>query len=136
MASRNLPILLLGAFAGLALLLASIGIYGVVSYSVLRRTPEIGIRMALGANRGQIFRLIISQAIGMAGAGLGIGALAAIALIRLLPSFSHLLYGVGENDPLTLFGVSAVLLFAAAVACYVPARRAMRTDPMDCLRTE
>ena len=97
MASRNLPIILLGTFAALALLLASIGIYGVMSYSVLLRTPEIGIRMALGANRGQIFRLIISQAISMAGAGLGIGVLAAIALIRLLPSFSHLLYGVGRK---------------------------------------
>jgi predicted permease len=136
MASRNLPIFLLGTFAALALLMASIGIYGVVSYSVTRRTPEIGIRMALGANRQQIFRLIVKQALTMAGAGLGIGTLCAIALVRLLPSFSHLLYGVGQSDPLTLFGVSAVLLLVATVACYVPARRAMRTNPMDCLRTE
>lgn len=136
MASRNLPIILLSTFAALALLLASVGIYGVVSYSVLRRTPEIGIRMALGANRRQIFRLIINQAIRMAGAGLVIGVLSAITLIRLLPSFSHLLYGVGENDPVTLFGVSALLLVVAVVACYIPARRAMRTDPLDCLRTE
>ena len=136
MSSRNLPIFLLGAFAALALLLSSIGIYGVVSYSVMRRTQEIGIRMALGANRRQILRLIANQAIWMAGAGLGIGVLTTIALVHLLPSFSHLLYGVGQSDPLTLFGVSAVLLFAAAVACYVPAHRAMRTDPMDCLRTE
>lgn len=136
MESRSLPIVLLGTFAVLALLLASIGIYGVVSYSVMRRTPEIGIRMALGANRGQIFRLIVNQAIWMAGAGLGIGVFASIALVRLLPSFSHLLYGVGQNDPFTLLGVSAVLLIAAVVACYVPARRAMRIDPMDCLRTE
>ena len=136
MESRSLPIVLLGTFAVLALLLASIGIYGVVSYSVMRRTPEIGIRMALGANRGHIFRLIVNQAIWMAGAGLGIGVFASIALVRLLPSFSHLLYGVGQNDPFTLSGVSAVLLIAAVVACYVPARRAMRIDPMDCLRTE
>jgi predicted permease len=136
MESRNLPIILLGAFAGLALLLASIGIYGVVSYSVIRRTPEIGIRIALGANKGQIFRLILSQAIWMAAAGLGIGVLAAMALVRLLPSFSHLLYGIGQNDPFTLFGASAILLLAAVIACYVPARRAMRIDPMDCLRTE
>jgi predicted permease len=136
MESRSLPIVLLGTFAVLALLLASIGIYGVVSYSVMRRTPEIGIRMALGANRGQIFRLIVNQAIWMAGAGLGIGVFASIALVRLLPSFSHLLYGVGQNDPFTLLGVSAVLLIAAVVACYVPARRAMRIDPMGCLRTE
>jgi putative ABC transport system permease protein len=92
--------------------------------------------MALGANRGQIFRLIVNQAIWMAGAGLGIGVFASIALVRLLPSFSHLLYGVGQNDPFTLLGVSAVLLIAAVVACYVPARRAMRIDPMGCLRTE
>jgi predicted permease len=136
MASRNLPIILLGTFAALALLLASIGIYGVVSYSVTRRTPEIGIRMALGADRKQIFHLIVMQALSMAGAGLGIGLLAAIALVRLLPSFSHLLYGVGQSDPLTLVGVSAVLLVAAVVACYVPARRAMNTNPMDCLRAE
>ncbi len=136
MSSRNLPIFLLGVFAALALLLSSIGIYGVVSYSVMRRTQEIGIRMALGANRRHILRLIANQAIWMAGAGLGIGVLTTIALVHLLPSFSHLLYGVGQSDPLTLFGVSAVLLFAAALACYVPAHRAMRTDPIDCLRTE
>jgi predicted permease len=136
MASRNLPIILLGAFSALALLLASIGIYGAVSYSVTRRTPEFGIRMALGANRGQIFRLIASQAIRMAGAGLVIGILGATVVVRLLPTFTHLLYGVGQSDPLTLFGVSAALLVAAALACYVPARRAMRTDPMDCLRTD
>jgi predicted permease len=136
MASRSLPIVLLGAFAALALLLASIGIYGVVSYSVTRRTQEIGIRMALGANRRQIFRMIVQQAMAMAGAGLGAGILAAVALVRLMPSFSHLLYGVDQSDPLTLVGVSAVLLVAAVAACYVPARRAMRSDPMECLRTE
>jgi predicted permease len=136
MASRNLPIVLLGVFAALALLLASIGIYGVVSYSVTRRTQEIGIRMALGSNRRQIFRMIIQEAMQMAGAGLGIGILVALAMVHLMPSFSHLLYGVDGNDPLTLAGVSGVLLLAALVACYVPALRAMRSDPMDCLRTE
>jgi predicted permease len=136
MESRNLPIILLSTFAVLGLLLASIGVYGVVSYSVMRRTPEIGIRMALGAKKGQIFRLIVNQAMWMAGAGLGIGVFVSIALVRLLPSFSHLLYGVGQNDPFTLLGVSAVLLIAALVACYVPARRAMHIDPMDCLRTD
>ena len=136
MESRNLPIILLSTFAVLALLLASIGIYGVVSYSVIRRTPEIGVRMALGANKGQVFRLIVNQAMWMAGAGLGIGVIASITLVRLLPSFSHLLYGVGQSDPFTLLGASAVLLIAAVVACYVPARRAMRIDPIDCLRIE
>jgi predicted permease len=136
MASRNLPILLLSAFAGLALLLSTVGIYGVVSYTVMRRTQEIGIRMALGADRRQVFGMIVGQGIGMAGAGLAVGALAAILLVRVVPSFSHLLYGVGRSDPLTLFGVSAVLLLAAVAACYVPARRAMRTDPMNSLRCE
>jgi predicted permease len=136
MASRNLPILLLGAFAGLALLLASIGIYGVVSYSVARRSQEIGIRMALGANKISIFRLIINQAMRMVGAGLAVGIVAAIALLHLLPSFSHLLYGVGLWDPLTFVGVSIVLLIAAILACYVPARRAIQTEPMNCLRSE
>jgi predicted permease len=136
MASRNLPIVLLGVFAALALLLASIGIYGVVSYSVTQRTQEIGIRMALGSNRRQIFRMIIQEAMQMAGAGLGVGILVALAMVHLMPSFSHLLYGVDGNDPLTLAGVSGVLLLAALVACYVPALRAMRSDPMDCLRTE
>ena len=136
MASRNLPIALLGVFAALALLLASIGIYGVVSYSVTRRTQEIGIRMALGSNRRQIFRMIVQQAMGLAGAGLGVGILVALVMVHLMPSFSHLLYGVGGSDPVTLAGVSGVLLLAALVACFVPARRAMRSDPMDCLRTE
>jgi predicted permease len=136
MASRNLPILILGVFAVLALLLSSVGIYGVVSYAVARRTQEIGIRMAVGANRGSIFRMIVSQTMRMAGAGLAAGVVAAIALVHLLPSFSHLLYGVGKWDPVTLCGVSAVLLTAALAACYVPARRAMRTDPIDCLRSE
>jgi predicted permease len=136
MTSRNLPIVLLGVFAALALLLASVGIYGVVSYSVTRRTQEIGIRMALGSSRRQIFRMIVQQAMQMAGAGLGVGILAALAMVHLMPSFSHLLYGVGGGDPVTLAGVSGVLLLAALVACYVPARRAMHSNPMDCLRTE
>jgi predicted permease len=136
MQSRNLPIILLGTFAVLALVLASIGIYGVLSYSVMRRKPEIGIRMALGAKKGQIFRIIMNQAIWMASIGLGIGVAGSIVLVRLLPSFSRLLYGVNQNDPLTLLCVSAALLIAAMVACYIPASRAMRVDPMDCLRIE
>lgn len=136
MASRKLPIVLLGAFATLALLLASVGIYGVVSYSVTRRTQEIGIRMALGADRARVSWMIVGQGVRMAGAGLGIGILAATTLVRLLPSFSRLLYGVGQRDPLTLFGVSASLVLVALVACYVPARRAASVDPMRALRHE
>jgi predicted permease len=134
--SRSLPVVLLGAFAALALVLASIGIYGVVSYSVTRRTQEIGVRMALGSNKGQIFRLIMQQAAGMAGTGLGIGILVSLALVHMMPSFSRLLYGIGGSDPLTLAGAAGVLLLAALVASYVPALRALRTNPMDCLRTE
>jgi ABC-type antimicrobial peptide transport system permease subunit len=136
MASRKLPILLLGAFAGLALLLATVGIYGVVSYSVMRRTQEIGIRKALGADRGKIFKMIVRQAIWMAGMGLGLGTLVSVMVLRLMPSFSHLLYGVSKSDPVTFFGVSAVLLISALFACYVPARRAMHTEPLDSLRCE
>jgi predicted permease len=136
MASRNLPSLLLGTFAVLALLLSSVGIYGVVAYSVMRRTREIGIRMALGADRGRVFRMIVGHGVGMACAGLGIGTLAATVLVYLLPSYSHLLYGVGRSDPLTLLGVFSLLLLAALIACYVPARRAMRTEPTNSLRCE
>jgi ABC-type antimicrobial peptide transport system permease subunit len=92
--------------------------------------------MALGANKISIFRLIINQAMRMVGAGLAVGIVAAIALLHLLPSFSHLLYGVGLWDPLTFVGVSIVLLIAAILACYVPARRAIQTEPMNCLRSE
>jgi predicted permease len=136
MASRRLPILLLGSFAGLALMLATIGIYGVVSYSVMRRTQEIGIRMALGADRGRIFKMIARQVVWMAGMGLGLGTLASMMVLRMVPSFSHLLYGVSNSDPLTLLGVSAVLLISALFACYVPARRAMHTEPLDSLHCE
>ena len=92
--------------------------------------------MALGADRRQIFRMIIRQAISMAGMGLGVGTLAAVTLVRLVPSFSHLLYGVSHNDPLTIFGVSAVLLMSALLACFIPARRAMQTEPLNSLRCE
>lgn len=136
MASRKLAILLLGIFSGLALLLSSIGIYGVISYSVALRTREIGIRMALGANRHSVFRMVVYQAIGMAGTGVLIGVGCTIALVGLLPSFSHLLYGVGLWDPLTSSGVLVLLLIAALSACYVPARRAMLFDPMESLRGE
>lgn len=136
MASRRLPILLLGGFAALALLLATVGIYGVVSYSTTRRIREIGIRMALGADRGHIFRLILGQGVTMALLGVITGIAASLLLGRLLPSFSNLLYDVGEFDPLTLAVVSAGLIFIALLASYLPARRAMRTNPMLSLRCE
>lgn len=136
MASRRFPIFLLGAFAGLALLLASVGVFGVVSYSATRRVREIGIRMALGADRGDVLRMILGQGLRMAGIGVAAGLLAVPMLVRALPSFSHLLYGVGKDDPLTLAAVSVGLLVIALAGCLVPARRAMRTDPMTSLRCE
>ncbi len=136
MSPQRFPLILLGSFATLALLLASIGIYGVMSYSVTQRVHEIGIRMALGAEKRDVFGMIVVQALSMAFAGLAIGVTAALILTRLLLSFSHLLYGVSASDPATLVSVSAALLGVAFLACYMPARRAMRVDPMVALRYE
>jgi len=136
MSSQRFPMILLGTFAGLALLLASIGIYGVISYSVTQRVHEFGIRVALGADKQGIFRLVVGQGLRLALTGLVIGAAAALLLTRLLSSFSHLLYGVGASDPLTIVAVSLVLAGVTILACYIPARRAMHADPMDALRHE
>jgi predicted permease len=136
MSSQRFPMMLLGAFASLALLLASVGIYGVISYSVTQRTHEIGIRMALGAERQSVFRMVIGYGLRLAVVGLAIGAAAALILTRLLAGFSQLLYGVGASDPATFIFVSLVLTSVAVLACYVPARRAMRVDPMIALRYE
>jgi predicted permease len=136
LSSQRFPMILLGVFAGLALLLASIGIYGVISYSVIQRVHEIGIRMALGAERRDVFRMVIGQGLRLALAGVAIGAATALVLARLLSSFSHLLYGVGARDPVTFLAVSVALTGVAILACYIPARRAMSVDPMVALRHE
>ena len=134
--SQRFPMMLLGAFAGLALALASVGIYGVISYSMTQRVNEIGIRMALGAKKSGVLRMVLAQGLRMAVIDLAIGAMTALILGRVLGNFSHLLYGVGVADPLTFVTVAVVLISVALIACYVPARRAMATDPMIALRHE
>ncbi|MFZ0411207.1 MAG: ABC transporter permease [Candidatus Acidiferrales bacterium] len=136
MSSQRFPMILLEIFASLALLLASIGIYGVISYTVSQRVHEIGIRMALGAERRDVFRMIIGQGLRLALAGLAIGIAAAAILTRLLSSFTNLLYGVRAGDPATFVGVAVMLALVALAACYIPARRAMRVEPMEALRYE
>jgi putative ABC transport system permease protein len=108
----------------------------VISYSLTQRAHEIGIRMALGAEKQNIFRMIIGQGLRLSLAGLVIGALAALVLSRLLVTFASLLYGVKASDPLTFVAVSALLTAIAVLACYIPARRAMRVDPLVALRFE
>ena len=136
MASQRFPMILLAAFAAVALVLASVGIYGVISYSVNRRVQEIGIRMALGAKKPDVLWMVIRQGLRLTVSGLVIGAAVALLLARLLSAFSHLLYGVRASDPLTYFAVSLMLLSAAFLACYIPARRAATVDPMQAVRTE
>lgn len=125
--------LLLAAFGGLALLLATIGMYGVISYSVAQRTQEIGIRMVLGAGPRSVFRMVLGEGTRLAVLGIAMGLAAALAVTRVMSSF---LYGVRATDPLTFTAVSLLLLGVALLACFLPARRAMKVDPMVALRHE
>jgi predicted permease len=136
MSEQRFPMILLGGFAGLALLLASVGIYGMISYSVTQRVQEIGIRMALGADKGKVLRLFIGQELKLVFSGIAVGAVGALAVTRTLSSLSHLLYGVGSGDPVTFATSSIVLIAVAALAGYIPARRATKVDPMVALRYE
>ncbi|MCW5980442.1 MAG: ABC transporter permease [Bryobacteraceae bacterium] len=132
-AARRIQTTLLASFGGLALLLAALGVYGVTSYSVARRTREIGLRMALGALPSAVLRSVLRQGIGLALVGIAAGVPATLLIARALDSF---LFGVSAADPLTFAGVAAALLVAAAFASYLPARRATRIDPMAALRQE
>ncbi len=130
---KKFTMLLLSIFAGAALLLAAIGLYGVISYSVAQRTRELGIRVALGAQRSDVLRLILRQGMTLVAAGVIFGIAASLGLTRLMAT---LLYGISATDPITFFALSMTLLFVAFLACFVPARRATRVDPMVALRYE
>jgi len=132
-APRRLSLLLLGVFAAVALTLASIGVYGVMSYSVTQRAHEMGIRMALGAGRGDVVKLVTKEGMSLAGIGLGLGLAGAFGLTRLM---STMLFGVTATDPVTFVTISIFLGVVAFCACFVPAHRATKIDPIVALRYE
>jgi len=133
MASTSFTVLLLGIAAGVALLLGTVGIYGVISYIVSRRTQEIGVRMALGAPANIVLRSVVGWGMTLTGIGVVLGLFGAWGLSRALAS---LLYGVSASDPLTFAGTAVVLGLVALMATWLPARRAARIDPVEALRTE
>ena len=133
LANRNTQLTLVGAFAALALVLAAVGLYGVLSYAVAQRTAEIGLRMALGAQHATVVRAVVRGALALACVGLAVGVAGALALTRLVESF---LFGVRATDPMTFAAAAVLLLLVTAAAAYLPARRAANVDPMTALRNE
>jgi putative ABC transport system permease protein len=123
----------IGIFAALALVMSCVGIYGVISYLTSQRTHEIGVRMALGAERRDVLRMVVGEGAKMATIGIAFGLVAALGLTRLM---AKVLFGVSAHDPLTFVGVAALLGFVTVAACYIPARRATKVDPMVALRYE
>jgi putative ABC transport system permease protein len=132
-ATQRFSLSMFGGFSALALLLAAMGVYGVVAYTVAERTPEIGIRIALGAQRRDVLRLILAQGLKPLVIGSGAGIIVALALGRAL---SSLLFGVSSTDPLTFAGIALLFIFVALLACWIPARRATKVDPLVALRHE
>ena len=130
---RRFSMTVIGVFAALALLMSSIGIYGVLAYLVDQRTSEIGVRMALGADRGDILRLVLRQGLVLAAIGIAVGLVGAVFAAR---AIANMLFGVSPFDPVTFAGIALALTMVAALACYLPARRATRVDPLTALRQE
>jgi putative ABC transport system permease protein len=130
-AQEQFNLLLVGLFAVLALVLAAVGLYGVTAYAVAQRTRELGIRLALGAQPSDVLRIVLGQGARLVSIGLAIGTLASLALTRLMTT---LLFGIGTRDPITFGGVGVLLAIVSLLACYIPARRAMRVDPVVALR--
>src|SRR5262249_18527321 len=130
---RRFSLTLYGVFAVIGLVIAAIGLYGALSYAVTQRTQEIGVRLALGAQSRDVLRLVIGQGLRLTLLGVTLGAAAAVTVTRLLKSMLH---GVSATDPLTFVGIALLLILVALLACWVPARRATRVDPMTALRVE